>query len=70
MHFSTLISAITFAAGLALASPISRSSPSIMQRQNWQSCPVEGQRCTNILGGVGGCVCGLKLDPRYECVCV
>ncbi|WQF81966.1 hypothetical protein CDEST_06980 [Colletotrichum destructivum] len=57
MYFSTLIGVIVIAAGLASASPVSQFNPSIVERQNWQSCPVNGQRCTNINGGVGGCVC-------------
>ncbi|CCF43658.1 hypothetical protein CH063_03128 [Colletotrichum higginsianum] len=72
MYFSTLISVIGIAAGLASASPMSQFNPSIVERQNWQSCPVNGQRCTNINGGVGGCVCRpevRQLAP-YDCVCI
>ncbi|KAF4777139.1 hypothetical protein HER10_EVM0011838 [Colletotrichum scovillei] len=68
MQFSTLFGAVAIVAGLVSAAPASEQSA--VKRQNWQQCLKAGDRCTNILGGVGGCVCGLKLDPRYDCVCV
>ncbi|OLN87173.1 hypothetical protein CCHL11_03650 [Colletotrichum chlorophyti] len=68
MRFSTLTGAIALFAGLATASPVPQPASTVGKRWDW--CPKTGDRCTNILGGIGGCVCGTKLDPRYDCVCI
>ncbi|KAL0933732.1 uncharacterized protein CTRU02_210531 [Colletotrichum truncatum] len=68
MRFSTFTGAIGLFAGLSVALPNPKSASTVGKR--WDYCPRAGERCTNILGGVGGCVCGQDLDPRYDCVCI
>ncbi|TDZ61598.1 hypothetical protein CTRI78_v004294 [Colletotrichum trifolii] len=70
MKFLSLVSLAGLISTMASASPTPESPAASNRRWTWNPCYEEGTQCTNSLGGVGGCSCGLGLDPNNNCVCV